>query len=130
MARLRVLLVEDDPLVAAATARMLGRRHDVLVARSVSRGLAELAARTFDAVVSDFELGDGTGDQILARAAELQPAARRVLYTGAADHARARPFAHCVRQKPASLDELDGAVQSGGEAARPRVRSITGAGGL
>ncbi len=110
MTRMSILLVEDDPLVARATARLLRLRHEVTVAGGVAEALAALAGRAFDVVVSDFDLGDGTGDEVLARAAEVQPAARRVLYSGVS--CRGARFAQRVVQKPATLEELDGALHA------------------
>lgn len=110
-ARMSILLVEDDLNVARATRRLLGRDHDVSVAHSVSEAVAALAARSYEAVISDFNLGDDTGDVVLAYAAAVHPEARRVLYSGSADCGRAVGLAHAVVDKPATLAELVAALE-------------------
>lgn len=110
--RMSILLVEDDLRVAAVTSRMLGRRHDVVVTHTVDAALAELSTRSFDAVISDFELGDATGEAVLAYAASAHPETRRVLYSGSPRRGPAEQLAHAVLEKPATLEEFDGALFS------------------
>ncbi|MET0173486.1 histidine kinase dimerization/phosphoacceptor domain -containing protein [Agrobacterium sp. lyk4-40-TYG-31] len=64
---LRILYVDDDPTLAKLAQRVLGR-HDITVvhAASVSAGLEEFRADTFDAVVLDHYFQNGTGLQFLA----------------------------------------------------------------
>lgn len=63
---LRILYVDDDPLLAKLASRVLGR-HDIMVvhAPSVAQGLAEFKASGFDAVVLDHYFQNGTGMQFL-----------------------------------------------------------------
>jgi CheY-like chemotaxis protein len=63
----RVLLVEDSPDNAAAIAEYLRLRgYEVAVASSVA-GAVERADETFDVVVSDVGLPDGTGHDVIRR---------------------------------------------------------------
>jgi PAS domain S-box-containing protein len=62
---LRVLLAEDDAATVEAAAGVLRRRgHVVTMATSLSRALA-VASDEFDVVVSDLDLGDGSGLELM-----------------------------------------------------------------
>ena len=64
MARLRILLVEDNRLVGGAMARLLrSSGHEVHLAASVSDALS--CSDPCDVVVSDIALPDGTGYQLM-----------------------------------------------------------------
>jgi two-component sensor histidine kinase len=63
---LRILYVDDDPMLAKLAARVLGRHDITLVhASSVAQGLEEFHADRFDAVVLDHYFQNGTGLQFL-----------------------------------------------------------------
>jgi PAS domain S-box-containing protein len=63
--RLRVLLAEDDAATVETTARVLRRQgHVVRTATSLRRAL-EAASGEFDVVVSDIDLGDGSGLELM-----------------------------------------------------------------
>ena len=53
MRRTRVLVVDDEPLVASAARRLLARTHEVQVAHSGHAALALLEDGPFDAVLCD-----------------------------------------------------------------------------
>ena len=58
---MRILLVEDNPATAQVMANMLRKRdHEVTLATCLKWAL-EAASGEFDVVVSDIELGDGSG---------------------------------------------------------------------
>ena len=59
-ARLKILVVDDDPMVRRMLDRML-REHVVQSAASVDDGLAALAASEFDLVLCDVMMPDRTG---------------------------------------------------------------------
>jgi CheY-like chemotaxis protein len=64
MARLRILLVDDNRLVGGAMARLLrSSGHEVHLAASVSDALSY--SDPCDVVVSDIALPDGTGYQLM-----------------------------------------------------------------
>jgi diguanylate cyclase (GGDEF)-like protein len=86
--RLRVLVVEDDLVDQLAVRRLVrdgGLPYDVTMASSVAEACESLASSTFDAVVTDFGLGDGTALDVLAAAGDLPS----VIVTGAGDQEKA-----------------------------------------
>jgi PAS domain S-box-containing protein len=71
--RLRLLVVEDDPDVAGSMSLFLEMRgHEVVIARSVAEAVA-LADATFDVVVSDIGLPDGTGIDVMTNLRKRLP---------------------------------------------------------
>ncbi|HET9156078.1 MAG TPA: response regulator, partial [Myxococcaceae bacterium] len=61
MRRTRVLVVDDEPLVASAARRLLARAHEVHVAHNGQTALAMLEQGTFDAVLCDIMMPHMTG---------------------------------------------------------------------
>ncbi len=111
---MKVLVIEDIPLLARATERQLTKRgHHVIV---VSTGAEAVAALNpvFDAVLCDFQLPDMTGDQIyLAASDEMRK--RFVFYTGAVNDASQVLSKLCtnkVLEKPAFPSVLCEALES------------------
>src|SRR5262249_5596690 len=65
---LRVLLVEDNKDTLRYLSAMLSRRgHDVRTAATLADALRAAAGNEFDVLVSDIELPDGTGLELMAR---------------------------------------------------------------
>jgi len=64
---MKVLVVDDDPRLLGIYRRYLRNSYLIVTASSVATALEELKNDpTIEAVVSDYDLGDGTGAQILA----------------------------------------------------------------
>ncbi len=66
--QIAVLIVEDDEVHRELIASHLDRdevRFEIAFAESCSQAIEQLASRTFDCVILDHNLHDGTGDQIL-----------------------------------------------------------------
>jgi signal transduction histidine kinase/ActR/RegA family two-component response regulator len=64
--RLRILIAEDDARSAETMARLLTRDgHDVSVAHGVTAAVELAAGRSIDLLVSDLDLPDGGGDELL-----------------------------------------------------------------
>ena len=91
MARVRVLVVDDDPLVRLSVSRALATL-DVEVATAAGAGdaLAKLGAETFERVLADFSLGDGSGLDVIelawrSRVSRGRPPPELVLMTGTDD---------------------------------------------
>ncbi len=83
----RVLVVDDEPLVAKRVARALAR-HDVTVVHGARDALALLAAgRAFDVIVCDLVMPEITGMDLYAIIAETSPsqAAKMIFVSGGPD---------------------------------------------
>ena len=79
---LRVLAVDDEPMMTKAVVRMLKPSgHLVSVAGSGEEALEKLAEQTFDVVVSDMGMGAGMNGWELADAVQ-EPLAERALPAG------------------------------------------------
>jgi CheY-like chemotaxis protein len=81
---LRILAVDDEPMMTRAVVRMLKPSgHVVSVAASGEEALEKLAEQTFDVVVSDMGMGPGMNGWELAEAVERRwPNVRFLLATG------------------------------------------------
>ena len=83
----RLLVVDDEHLVARSVMRMLQSEHQVELAGSVGEARRRLAAApAFDAVLCDLMMPDGTGMDLFDWLGEAQPAlaSRMVFMTGGA----------------------------------------------
>ena len=80
---LRVLLVEDNVYTSSAMADLLeALGHQVSVADTVGRAVALASNRTFDALISDIGLPDGSGLDVMREWARLQPGVHAIAVTG------------------------------------------------
>ena len=80
---LRVLLVEDEPLIRLSTAEMLADLgHSVREAANAIEALALLDDHDFDVLITDLKLPGIPGDELAARAVAQQPALRIVFASG------------------------------------------------
>ena len=114
----RVLVVDDEPLVAAAISRVLRRRYDVSIASSGREALAQVRSNgPWDAIVSDLMMDDGSGMELHEWLTEDHPdLARRTLFlTGGAFTEEARRFLLEIPnpwlEKPVQPLELRAAVE-------------------
>jgi two-component system response regulator HupR/HoxA len=114
MAKLRILVVDDEPLVRRALARAL-RPHRVFQAGSYDEAAELLGAEPLDAVFCDNWMPGRSGVEVLALASEIQPSARRIMVTA---HSPADPEAlmtrgviHRLFHKPWDLKVLKGVVK-------------------
>jgi PAS domain S-box-containing protein len=92
--RARILLVDDEPSMARILAELLSP-HDVTIAHSGREAIAHLGESTsFDAVVCDLQMNDGTGVDVYEYLCQRAPdLARRVIFTtGGAFTQGAREF--------------------------------------
>ena len=90
----RILLIEDDPLVARAVRRTLSRDHDVVFVESGRAALRAIAKEKFDLVISDLMMPEMTGMDLHAELSRTHPAiaARMVFFSGGAFTTAAREF--------------------------------------
>lgn len=109
---LRILLVDDEPLVRAGTAMMLDELgHEVTEASSAQQGLDELKETKFDLIVTDYRMPDMDGAELITRAKQAYPDLKIVIMTGyAADDPRLTDLKASRLEKPFGLEELELAV--------------------
>lgn len=117
---LRVLVVDDEPLVLATLKAMLEREgHEVTTAAGGPAGcqaLGEAAAQAspFDLVISDWLMPDISGPQLAHAARQLSPATRVILLTGQRTGADGQhavpPHADQVLAKPLRASDLRAAL--------------------
>jgi PAS domain S-box-containing protein len=112
----RVLVVDDEPLLAKVIARWLGR-HRVTTAGGAREALALLrSGPSFDVILCDLQMEDLSGMDLHLQLMEEYPAlARRTVFmTGGATSARAREFLAMTRwpvlEKPFTRSALERAV--------------------
>ncbi len=85
-----VLLVDDDTQWVTVTARLLSSAHtafDVELAHSLSEGRTRFDELDPACVICDYQLGDGTGFDLLATVHETDPDRPFILVTGRGDEA-------------------------------------------
>lgn len=114
---MRLLVVDDDAAVRVALGRLLGLTHEVTTATGYVDALAQLSAATFDAVLCDVVMPDGSGLKLLQETRTLHPALakRFVLMTGGAvSRAEALALEATgveVIAKPFDIQRLEAALQ-------------------
>ncbi len=116
-ARLRILYVEDNPVDQLALRRFVREENlawDVRIEGSAAAGRAALAEDSFDILITDYSLGDGTGFEV-AQGARGMPilfitgagderVAAQALRTGAADYLIKDHERNYLRILPVTVD--------------------------
>ena len=94
--RARVLVVDDEPLVANAMRRLLARDHAVEVAHSAHAALERLSRSGFEVIVCDVMMPRMNGIELHARLVQLAPAqaGRMIFLTGGVFDEVAERFLH------------------------------------
>jgi PAS domain S-box-containing protein len=114
--RARILVVDDETLVAEAIERVLSSDHDVVAVGSGRAALQRLGDGPFDAVVCDLLMPEMSGADFWAELHRRDPglAARTVLVTGAGllDEARSAmgAFSGPIVEKPFTVGDLRQAI--------------------
>jgi PAS domain S-box-containing protein len=131
--RARILVVDDEPLVGNVLQRLLGGRHEVVVATRGAEALVLLGAGArFDLLLCDLLMPEMSGMELYERlAAEFPDQARHAVFmTGGAFTDRARAFAakrqHRVLTKPVDLRELEAVLAQHLGVRRPAGREGEG----
>jgi signal transduction histidine kinase/CheY-like chemotaxis protein len=121
-ARRRILLVDDEVMVRKALSRLLGPRHDLVVAENGETALACIRrGPPMDVILCDLMMPKMTGMELYQRLlAELpEQAARMVFMTGGAFSQRASEFvashARPMLHKPIALPAVTEAIAAVGE---------------
>lgn len=70
----RILVVDDDPVMARTVARVLGRDFDVKTVESGADALIALEAGGFSGVVSDIDMPNMSGPELYRKVVEIYPA--------------------------------------------------------
>jgi DNA-binding response OmpR family regulator len=125
----RVLVIDDHIAMQGAMRRLL-RNYDVTTCASLAEARGALASSSFAAIVSDVELPDGTGLDLLCELRDSKSAmADRIMFVTGAVHAplvlaaleaSGRPFLG----KPFSWPALQEFVAATIEGRRPRGSSM------
>ncbi len=104
----RILCVDDDPGTVLLKRAILERAgHSVVTSASAEEGIAELYRDLFDAVVTDWRLGEERGRAIV-EAAKLNGNVPVVVVSGYVSEAfqAAEPLADLYLEKPVDPEEL------------------------
>ncbi|MEJ7810789.1 MAG: response regulator [Gemmatimonadaceae bacterium] len=77
-ARMRILVVDDEPTICRALEIVLGRAgFEVVIAQSGEAAISAVRAEPFDCLIVDLRLTDLRGDVVFELAAAEQPHLRR-----------------------------------------------------
>src|SRR5213080_3409714 len=123
MTALHILIVDDDPALLQALPQALRLRMDgvtVDVADSAAAALDRIAARDYDAIVTDIKMPGMDGLALLAEIRGRQPDTPTLMITGHGEHDLAvqalRGGAYDLIEKP--IDRVRGVVVSRDSSAR------------
>jgi DNA-binding NtrC family response regulator len=83
--QVRLLLVDDDRPFLVALSRMLGKTFQVTVTDSPVEGLELARTEEFDCVVSDLQMPEMNGIELLSRVAEAAPSTGRIMMSKFSD---------------------------------------------
>lgn len=104
--RARILHVEDDPDVATVVRMLLQDLGDVTTVATVESGRDALKSRTYDLVILDLQLPDGSGTDLLPHINALEPPTRTLVYASHETDISAFPFAEAVIKTQVSTNAL------------------------
>jgi len=86
---IRILIVDDEPLVLSSLRRLLAREDfEVALAASGPEGLGLLEKGEFDLVLSDYKMPGMNGLEFLDQVRRRWPGPRRLMLTAQADPAQ------------------------------------------
>ena len=104
----RILCVDDEPTVVNLKCKILeAAGHTVTPATSAHEAIEKLSANSFDAVVTDWRLGDNVGRAVV-EAAKTHSTTPVVVVSGYVAEAfqAAEPLADLYLEKPVNPEEL------------------------
>jgi len=86
MELMQILIADDERVQRETLAAILSDRgHDTKVCSNVSEAVLALQANTFDVILTDFKMPDGTGIEVASRAKQLLPETPVFIMTAYAD---------------------------------------------
>lgn len=122
---MRVLFVDDEPLVLTGLQRQLRpRRHEWKIACALGgeAALVELEAAPFDVIVTDLCMPGMDGTALLRAVQQRYPTLMRLVLSGNTDQntvAQAAAVAHQCLSKPCDPELLQQAIQQVGQHQAP-----------
>jgi CheY-like chemotaxis protein len=91
--RLRILAVDDDPIVLLNTSTVLADiGHQVIQAHSGPAALAQLAQHPVDLLLTDYAMPGMTGAELVAQARQAQPEIKAIIVSGYAELPEGAPL--------------------------------------
>jgi two-component system, NtrC family, response regulator HydG len=82
----KILIIDDDVDLCTLLGRYLSRKgFDTELAHTGSKGIAKFTEQPFDAVISDYRLGDMEGKELIAALKQKNPAVKILVITGYSD---------------------------------------------
>jgi CheY-like chemotaxis protein len=115
--RARILVVDDEPMMCRALARMLGSEHETVSTTDPRDAVRRIeSGERFDVVLSDVAMSGMTGIELYGRLAKTAPelAERMLFMTGGALTAAAAVFlddrSDQVLEKPLTADLVRSAI--------------------
>ena len=78
-----ILLIDDDRDVRESIAKVLGReKHNVVIAANAEKGLAALAKKQFDVLITDLIMPGTDGVQIIRQVREISTSIKIIAISG------------------------------------------------
>ncbi len=113
LAPVRVLLVDDDPLILRSLQRILRRRPglETDTAGNGEAALVKLGQQGFDVVVSDIQMPEMAGYELLRRVRTEHPAVVRVVLSSAVCEEQALGLVHQYWTKPWETETMLAALE-------------------
>ena len=108
---LRILVVDDEPMVRSVIRRLLGLRgHQIVEADSGQQGLERLLDAPFDVIITDQGMPEMSGREFARQAHSLYPAIPIMLLTGDTHAGTPDDSIALVLAKPFKIAEIEAAL--------------------
>jgi diguanylate cyclase (GGDEF)-like protein len=79
---IRILIIDDEPVIRQVLLAMLGEQYDCTTASSAEEGLALLKEGRFDLVLSDIDMGEMSGIEMIPHVLNASPETVVVMISG------------------------------------------------